>query len=76
MILVDSGGFQRSDVVPVLLQGPKQRRIASADFSKYIQLALGAFASFLVVEAVDPKPMGNFTKSNHSDPYGSLPMAP
>jgi hypothetical protein len=46
MILADNGGFQRSNVAPVLLQEPKQRRTASADFPK-TQLALGDFAVFL-----------------------------
>jgi len=57
MILADSGGFQRSNVEPVLLQEPKQRRIASADFPR-TQLALGDFAAFLVAEAVASNPMG------------------
>lgn len=34
MNLADCGGFQRSDVAPMLLREPKQRRIASADFPK------------------------------------------
>lgn len=38
------------------------------------QLALGDFAAFLVVEVVDPKPMGNFTRANHSDPIVLTPL--
>jgi hypothetical protein len=34
---------------------------------------LGAFAAFLVVEAVNPNPMRDFTNTNHSDPYYLLP---
>jgi hypothetical protein len=52
-------------------QAPYRRR----RLFKCTRPALGAFPAFLVDEVVDPKPIGNFTRLNHSDPEVSVLQA-